>query len=576
MKRTPGRQPYFFAFLCLSLCAGSLSAQTTSSDWFRKGLDTASAAERVQAFERAVQIDPDYIEAYFYLGLAYKNAARFDDAEIALGKAYYKNPYGLNDDIKLRILLELGTVQTVLGKSEDARETFLTARNLAGGSPDLKSRVLYELGRIYLQLEHYEAAIEELQHGKTLLPQNTSLFDKAIVEARQKKSVYDKYVKGISLLKTRRYGEAVAAFQTVVALQSDFKDIQSKLEEARRGRSASAQPARSVTARPDPRPRAQPKKAVIDDVAQNYRRGVAALQKREWAAAIRALTAVSQSRRDYENVQALLKRARAALRAEADMEEKSKQLYERGMAYIAAREWRAALTAFKELRNLNPGYKDVNAELTKIKIALTVKQTTSAIDSAYQSGLLALQNGDWLQAVVAFERVGMQQADYKDVNRKLADAKFNLARKTGQAAPKKSASSSNTILWVGVTVALFLLPAIWALIFIPGLRAHLLLLQGQYQRAAEIYEQILEKRPEKVKLYPILANIYLLEDRRDEASIKIFEAILKLNMLTNKRDEITSLVANYYMRNKRTDGGAIAIMERELNNKIKNGKDSAV
>lgn len=576
MKRTPGRQPYFFAFLCLSLCAGSLSAQTTSSDWFRKGLDTASAAERVQAFERAVQIDPDYIEAYFYLGLAYKNAARFDDAEIALGKAYYKNPYGLNDDIKLRILLELGTVQTVLGKSEDARETFLTARNLAGGSPDLKGRVLYELGRIYLQLEHYEAAIEELQHGKTLLPQNTSLFDKAIAEARQKKSVYDKYVKGISLLKTRRYGEAVAAFQTVVALQSDFKDIQSKLEEARRGRSASAQPARSVTARPDPRPRAQPKKAVIDDVAQNYRRGVAALQKREWAAAIRALTAVSQSRRDYENVQALLKRARAALRAEADMEEKSKQLYERGMAYIAAREWRAALTAFKELRNLNPGYKDVNAELTKIKIALTVKQTTAAIDSAYQSGLLALQNGDWLQAVVAFERVGMQQADYKDVNRKLADAKFNLARKTGQATPEKSASSSNTILWVGVTVALFLLPAIWALIFIPGLRAHLLLLQGQYQRAAEIYEQILEKRPEKVKLYPILANIYLLEDRRDEASIKIFEAILKLNMLTNKRDEITSLVANYYMRNKRTDGGAIAIMERELNNKIKNGKDSAV
>lgn len=544
MKRTPGRQPYFFAFLCLSLCAGSLSAQTTSSDWFRKGLDTASAAERVQAFERAVQIDPDYIEAYFYLGLAYKNAARFDDAEIALGKAYYKNPYGLNDDIKLRILLELGTVQTVLGKSEDASETFLTARNLAGGSPDLKGRVLYELGRIYLQLEHYEAAIEELQHGKTLLPQNTSLFDKAIAEARQKKSVYDKYVKGISLLKTRRYGEAVAAFQTVVALQSDFKDIQSKLEEARRGRSASAQPARSVTARRDPRPRAQPKKAVIDDVAQNYRRGVAALQKREWAA--------------------------------ADMEEKSKQLYERGMAYIAAREWRAALTAFKELRNLNPGYKDVNAELTKIKIALTVKQSTSAIDSAYQSGLLALQNGDWLQAVVAFERVGMQQADYKDVNRKLADAKFNLARKTGQATTKKSASSSKTILWVGVTVALFLLPAIWALIFIPGLRAHLLLLQGQYQRAAEIYEQILEKRPEKVKLYPILANIYLLEDRRDEASIKIFEAILKLNMLTNKRDEITSLVANYYMRNKRTDGGAIAIMERELNNKIKNGKDSAV
>ena len=67
-----------------------------------------------------------------------------------------------------------------------------------------------------------------------------------------------------------------------------------------------------------------------------------------------------------------------------------------------------------------------------------------------------------------------------------------------------------------------------------------------------------------------------MEDRRDEASIKIFEAILKLNMLTNKRDEITSLVANYYMRNKRTDGGAIAIMERELNNKIKNGKDSAV
>lgn len=576
MKRTPGRQSCFLACLCLSLCAGSLSAQTTSSDWFRKGLDAASDAERAQAFERAVEIDPNYIEAYFYLGLAYKNAARFDAAEIALGKAYYKNPYALNDDIKIRILLELGTVQTMLGKKGDARETFLTARNLAGGGPELKGKVLYELGRIYLQLEQYEAAIEELQHGKTLLSQNSSLFDKAIAEARQKKSIHDKYMKGLSLLQTRRYGEAVAVFQSVAALQADFKDVQSKLEEARRGTQASAQPARRATARPDPPPRAQPEKTVVDEVARNYRRGLAALQKREWQAAIRALTAVSQSRRDYENVQALLKRARTALLAETAMEEKSKQLYENGMTHIAAREWRAALTAFKELRNLNPGYKDVDAELTKIKIALTEKQTTVAIDSAYQSGLLALQNGDWLQAVVAFERVGMQQAGYMDVSRKLADAKFNLARKTGQATRKKSASSSNTILWVGATVALFLLPAIWALIFIPGLRAHLLLLQGQYQRAAEIYEQILEKRPEKVKLYPILANIYLLEDRRDEASIKIFEAILKLNMLTNKRDEITSLVANYYMRNKRTDGRAIAIMERELNNKIKNGKDSAV
>jgi tetratricopeptide (TPR) repeat protein len=113
------------------------------------------------------------------------------------------------------------------------------------------------------------------------------------------------------------------------------------------------------------------------------------------------------------------------------------------------------------------------------------------------------------------------------------------------------------------------LPVFGILLVSPATRARLYLMQGSYSKAAKIYEKLLLKNPGKIKYYPLLANIYLLENRRDKAALKVFETILKLNIYTKKREEINSIMANHYLTQGKTDASAIQTMERELNSKMK-------
>jgi hypothetical protein len=61
-----------------------------------------------------------------------------------------------------------------------------------------------------------------------------------------------------------------------------------------------------------------------------------------------------------------------------------------------------------------------------------------------------------------------------------------------------------------------------------------------------------------------LANIYLLLGRHDEQALKIYKAILQLNIATPKRDEINTIVAQNYLTEGRTDSDAIEVLENAL------------
>ena len=94
-------------------------------------------------------------------------------------------------------------------------------------------------------------------------------------------------------------------------------------------------------------------------------------------------------------------------------------------------------------------------------------------------------------------------------------------------------------------------------------RARLYMLRGNYAAAALIYENALTKNPGKLKLYPKLAHIYLLSGRNDETAIKVFKTVLKLNLETNERNEMHTIVRNY-LHAGRTDDDAIAALENAL------------
>ena len=63
-------------------------AQKSAVDWFQAGMKAPSLDEKVHAFEKVVELDPNYTEGYYYLGIAYKSKQMYPEAEIALNKAY--------------------------------------------------------------------------------------------------------------------------------------------------------------------------------------------------------------------------------------------------------------------------------------------------------------------------------------------------------------------------------------------------------------------------------------------------------------------------------------------------------
>ncbi len=584
-----------FIITLLLLIFASNGISQTASEYFQKGVNAASLNEKIQAFERATQLDPNYVEAFFYLGLAYKSNQQYQQAEITLNKAYYTNPYALNDKIKAQILFELGTVYMLTGKTKKGIETFRGVEQLAGRNNSLRGRTAYELGQAYIAQGEYTTALEILRRGKRLLPQNSVLFNEAITKANGKQGLNSQYANANSLLQAGRHTEAITLLERIAKADPNFKDVLTLLETARLQSAQRVQPLQidsqvqpqskperkvsppkidSAQNQPVAKQRVRQKTVVQTEpetpvIEQHYKNGVAALRKKQWQQALEQFDAVQRLEPGYGNVANLLAQAQRELRAAREKKAKTAQLYKQGKTLMENKEWRQAAAVFSSLQAIDPSYEDTEEQLLKIRDALVKqRQIKTNIDTLYQHGVTALQTSDWLQAVLAFEKVKMLNPAYKDVENKLADARFNLKR-NGNMAAKTDAKNTGALLWIGSGVSLLLLPMVGAFAFSPTLRARVYLSQGHYLKAARIYENFLKKKPERVALYPILANIYLLEDQRDENAIRVFETTLKLNVLTQRRAEINSIVSDYYLSQGRTDGNAIAIMERELDKKLK-------
>jgi len=598
------RLKLFLIFGLLVYSTGPARGQTSAADWFKLGLETPSPDAKIRAFEQVVQLDPNYVEAYYYLGLAYKAKARWADAEINLNKAYLKNPYALNNEIKTRILYELGGIYVQLNNLEKAAEALSGAKELA--NEKIKGRISYDLGQVYLRQGNILKALAEFQEGKKLWPQNVKMFDEAIASAEGKKTLDEKYNQSVTLLVSERYEDAINLLTEIVKVDPNFKDAAAKLQEAQalaqqntkskrlaalyldanrkadRGARSEAINLFTQIVKLDPsykdanvqlqRLQNTPGQNSQSTTLENYyTRGVDAIQRNSWDEALTALARVARIDNQYRDVQELLQRVRSELAAQNEAELKLSQLYDAGAAASQAGDWQKALAAFTALRDLAPDYRDVETQIQTARAALA-KLNDARIDSVYESGLLALQNSDWTQAVSVFEKVQRLDPTYKEVQNKLADARFNLTKIQKPLAQPQPSKPLNLGMVIGSTLSIILLPIFGILFFSPVTRARLYLLQGRYDRAATIYEQILRKDPGRIKLYPLLANIYLLENRRDERAMKIFEMILKLNILTSRKEEINSIMANHYLIQGRTDMNAIQILEKELESKIRKMK----
>lgn len=194
------------------------------------------------------------------------------------------------------------------------------------------------------------------------------------------------------------------------------------------------------------------------------------------------------------------------------------------------------------------------------------------IEVLYQQGILAAQKGDLLKAVVTFEKVSWLNYEYKDIKNKLADAQFNLNKQL-LVAPQPGLGM-NFLLIIGLGFLFSFMSVISLFLFSSNVRGRYYLMQGEFGKATVIFENILSKHPEKFNIYQILANIYLINNRRDEQALEIFKMVLQLNLFPERENEINSILAKQYLTEGRSDMAAIEVMEKELNArmmKMKNG-----
>lgn len=589
----------------------SVHSQDKAADWFERGLNAANPNSRIAAFEKTIAIDPDYVEAYFYLGLAYKQKNMLNEAELALTKAYFKNPYALNNEIKARILFEMGVIKSNLGKTLEAVDSFKGAKALAGNNNALKGRIQYELGLVYIRNGDYRLALKELREGRDIIPQSSDLFNKAIAEAESNKNILKTYNNGLTLLNNSKYQQAIQEFEQVIRQNAHFKNVQAKLVEAKTSQTKSNtnkrindiyQQALSAkqkkkyqlalklfqqVAKDNPnfrdvanelrqvqnhQPAPLPSRTTADNIERLYAQGKAALSNKKFEQAIKAFRQVKTIQTTYKDTDRLLNNAQNELSRQAVRDRKLETLYNEGLNFLANKDWSNALSRFREVQQTKPGYKEIEQKMFDLKQAVaTEKNMLAAIDSLYQKGVFALQSENWLNAVVLFEKVDALMPGYKDAGKKLLEANLNF---NNTNLDKEDTNQPNLILITSMVFLSLLIPVAGVLIFSPTLKARMYLIKGKYNDAALLLEQIIKKKPEKLKLYPLLAHIYLLEDRQDETALKIYEMILKLNISTPKRTQINSIVANHYLKLGKNDSNAINIMEKELSfkmNKLQSG-----
>jgi tetratricopeptide (TPR) repeat protein len=300
----------------------------------------------------------------------------------------------------------------------------------------------------------------------------------------------------------------------------------------------------------------------------NYAAGIAALRARDWPLAISAFENVLEVDPNFREASRRLREAKNGLKREST-DTILAHYYADGVAAMSQNDFASALAAFEKVHKLNPHYREVASLMAETHGKLRHQAVFAAgainVDSLYQQALAAAGREEWMQAVVDFEKVQLLWPGRVEVAERLAEARAKLAmakRAANTTAP--GATLSTLSIYLGGAAALLILPLLGFAAFSPATRARLQCLRGNYAVAAQIYEKVLARNPDKVKLYPALANIYLLLGRNDESALKIYKTVLQLNLATHHREEMNVVVAQKYLVEGRTDSEAIEILEGAL------------
>ncbi|NUO79108.1 tetratricopeptide repeat protein [candidate division KSB1 bacterium] len=597
-----------FTLLALVFSVGSAlgvdSQNAQAMRWFELGLKEKDLQKKIAAYAKAVELDPKFVEAYYNLGLAYRQTQDYGRAEKFLQGALDADPTNLNAETKLRVTYELAATYKRQGKTKAYAEALGRAQGLAQ-EPAMRSKINIELAQHYFEEERYEEVLVTLRGKGAVSGEDTKEADTLIRRADAAIELQKNYEAGLQAKTGGNLSEALAWFEKVREQNSGFKDVDKQIAEVksalrtgsqkqtvttlfeqaqqyeRAGNLALALASYESLLKLEGSPleartkyenvkQQLAKKQLAETLEQEYTIAQSAMKARDWTRATLSFEKILALDASYKDARSRLSEAQKAL----DRESKDTivaRYYAEGVAAMNRRDFGGAMTAFAKVSKINPQYRNTVALQKEIAQSLSRKTTpqsaslpaTVQLDSLYESAVSAADSAAWMQAVITFEKLALLSPNYRDVQTRLEHARQQLKPAAVQtsAATEQSASSWPS---AGTLAALLLVPALGFVIISPLTRARYFLLRNDYAAAAEIYERILMRHPERTRLYPALANLYFLLGRRDPQALKIFKTILQLNLSFQNREGINAIVAEHYLTEGRTDSDAIEVLENAL------------
>jgi tetratricopeptide (TPR) repeat protein len=192
------------------------------------------------------------------------------------------------------------------------------------------------------------------------------------------------------------------------------------------------------------------------------------------------------------------------------------------------------------------------------------------LDSLYREGADAFDRADWKYAIANFEKLQLLQPNYRDAAGRLERAWKNIGSiQPANGSVELRHGAIKSFMVSGIVAAFIVLSAAGFMSFSPMTRARFYLWRGNDKAAAQVYEKLLARDPHRVKLYPMLADIYLRLGYNDERAMKAYKAILNLNLATPHREEINAVVAQNYLTEGRIDTDAIGVLEDALKSELR-------
>jgi len=566
--------------------------------WFKKGVNEKDHDKKIEFYQKAIQENPKFVEAYYNLALIFKIKKEYNKAEESFKNAMSVNPNALNNSLKSNILSRLGSIYRKTARYDEAEEAFQGALNIAEDKK-FEALTLYELGQTKISQGKYDDAVNYFRQGIQSSPEDRDSFETGIQLARSQQRIHGLYQQGLQLVQDQKLSEAADKFNEVIGMNPNHEEAKKQVEK--------------ITAL-----LSQKQEQKDQQVEPLYNQAMTSMNEGNWSEAIKNLERLKSIQPDHPEVNRLLSQATERQYQQLLNEQKISNFYVKGVENFESGNYAVALVSFEKAAELDPNYKDIVSRIqaTQIEInrvnelankmskredvafsesldniqsesnvvstadlnaqqlfAEKSQKLDAAIDSQlvqnyYTQALELMQIQDWQRAIILFEKVRLIKPDYKNTEFLLSQVKQNIEKANLATANEVSSnpkSSNPSALLLAFLAGIIGLPAV--LIFIsPSARARYYILLKRYDKARAIYERMLSRKPNNVKLYITLANIYVNQNRVDEIAIRVFERAIQYN--DSLKLQLEPIVTRYYIQKSKTSDNPKNLIQGELKEEL--------